>query len=128
VARHLRNRRGFTVIELMVVVAVIAILAAIAMPLYANVQSRVRITKARADLRTIASAVTTYQARLGSLPATLDDLTITVADTSGAAVGPFLAGVPAAPATWSYGSLYTVNANGTFTLTATGDGTVITLP
>ena len=124
----LRNRRGFTLVELMVVVAVIGILAAIVVPMFANVQARTRIAKAQADLRAVASAVSIYQARLGVLPATIGELATTVTDSNGVVVGPFLGAVPTPPATWSYASLYTVNANGTFTLTASGDGTGVTVP
>ena len=126
------NQKGFTLIELMIVVAIIGILAAIAIPLYANVQSRARVAKVQADLRTLASAVSMYQAHTGALPTGLTDLTVTVSNAQGQTAGPFMGSVPTQPSggspTWSAYS-FTPNASaGTFTLTANGDGTTITLP
>ena len=47
VDRH--NNRGFTLIEVMVVVVILAILAAIALPSYANYVARSKIRTAQAD-------------------------------------------------------------------------------
>src|SRR5215469_7417894 len=64
-----RNQRGFTIIELLVVVAVIAVLTLISFTVYSNVQSRSRLAKAQADTRIMASAVGAFQAHMGQMPA-----------------------------------------------------------
>jgi prepilin-type N-terminal cleavage/methylation domain-containing protein len=122
---------GFTLIELIIMVAVISILAAIAVPLYANEQTRARVAQAQADTRTLACAVSLYAAHMGTLPAALTALIFPAVNGLNQSAGPFVPSIPPPP--WggspAWGAYtYTSSTAGTFSITATGDGTTVTVP
>jgi prepilin-type N-terminal cleavage/methylation domain-containing protein len=67
------TRRAFTLIELLIVVAIIAILAAIAIPNFLEAQTRSKVARAKSDMRTVASAVEAYAIDNNTIPFDADD-------------------------------------------------------
>jgi prepilin-type N-terminal cleavage/methylation domain-containing protein len=65
--------RAFTLIELLIVVAIIAILAAIAVPNFLEAQTRSKISRVLADARSVATALEAYAADHGAYPPVLPD-------------------------------------------------------
>ncbi len=65
----MRNvRQGFTLIELMIVMAVIAILVGIALPQFRGMQEEGLIAQAKAELTTLKTAVESYYIHTGAYP------------------------------------------------------------
>ena len=66
--RDTNQLRAFTLIELLIVVAIIAILAAIAVPNFLEAQTRSKVSRAKADMRTIATALESYAVDFNKYP------------------------------------------------------------
>jgi len=64
-------RRAFTLIELLIVVAIIAILAAIAVPNFLEAQTRAKVAAAQSNMRTISTGLESYHVDQNRYPAEL---------------------------------------------------------
>jgi type II secretion system protein G len=67
----MKRNFGFSLVELLITVAIITILMAIAIPAYTNFVAKGRDSKRRSDLKTLQSALTQYRADQGSYPISL---------------------------------------------------------
>jgi prepilin-type N-terminal cleavage/methylation domain-containing protein len=114
--RRTKNRRGFSLIELLIVIAIIIIIITMAVPKYNSAQRYVRETAALNSIQTIHKMQTMYQSQYGRYAASLAEL------------GPPASGAPSPASADLIGNDL---ANGVkqdyrFTLTASQGGYIVT--
>jgi len=81
--KRLSLARGFTLIEVMVVVVIIAILAAIVVPRIMSRPEQARIVRAKSDIMAIQNAMDLYRLDNGSYPTTQQGIAALVKKPSG---------------------------------------------
>ncbi len=67
---RLRNNRGFTLIEIMVVVVILGILAAVIVPRFLSRPDEAKVTKAKVDMKSIEEALGLFKLDNGFYPST----------------------------------------------------------
>ncbi len=73
-ARSIKSGRGFTILELMIVLTIIAILVSIAIPMYQSVVLRSKETVLKDNLRSLRTVIDQYTADKKKAPQALQDL------------------------------------------------------
>lgn len=106
-----KKRKGFTLIELVIVVAIIGILALMVIPQFNNVTKDAKVKTYEANCQVVVSAYAMYQAgNEGKLP------------TAGTDLDPYINGGFAALNDKPSGATYSISSTGVFTATYTDDG------
>lgn len=79
---NLKNGRGFTIVELLIVIVVIAILAAISIVAYNGIQTRSRASAAQSAATSLDKKVEIYNAENGQYPTAAGSITSAASTTS----------------------------------------------
>lgn len=103
-------RRAFTLVELLLVIVIIAIIAAIAIPMFGNSSTRSKESALRGDLKLLRNAITEFHNDTGCFPSQASDLTSTtkppncksasdnlIQIPAGTFQGPYISNIPTDP-------------------------------
>lgn len=108
------KRNGFTIMEIMIVVAIIGIIVGIALPRFKGMQDEGNVARAKGDIRTLQTAVESYYVHYGSAyPSALSNLTSATPNiVSSLPADPFNSGSNYGYAASSSGRYYVLYSSG----------------
>src|SRR4051812_43220685 len=144
-----RNVRGFTLVEILIVVIILGILAAIVIPQFTNASNDARNNSIASTLQTVRSQIELFKIQHSDTPPALGTAWVIMLGKStttevgtaagtGTNFGPYLQQGPVNPAnglsligaaaSTTVGWVYTTNANGSYTISAvnTAGGATLT--
>lgn len=92
--KQLQNNRGMTLMEIMIVLAIIGGLIAVLLPNITSQLNRSRVKQTRITISQITQAITGYQIDCGKFPTTLEALTKAPADCPNWGPDPYMKSIP----------------------------------
>jgi len=108
-----KSEKGFTLVELMIVIIILAVLTGIAVPSYMALRNRARESATESEMKNIATAIELHQADMEDYPTTAE-----YAATPSAIVS-YMDPIPANDS-WGEAYAYASADGSTYTLTSTG--------
>ena len=112
---HKKNEQGFTLIELMIVIAIIGILAAVGMPAYRDYIARSQMSEPIHLMSGGKATLTESYSTLGTWPATATELKAVFSSAGSSSAGKYtqsIIGTYATAATTTYSLVATMNSTG----------------
>ncbi len=70
----LKNQRGFTLLEMLIVISIVGVLAAVAVPRFTNAVALANTARIQSDLQVLNAAVVMFQTEKGTNPTSIEDL------------------------------------------------------
>ncbi len=95
-----KPRHGFTLVELLIVIVVIAILAAISVVAYSGIQDRARMAKIQTDIQTLSKNIQMARAQSGTTLMGITNSTYTAGSCVSKPAGADLAALPKTDSCW----------------------------
>ena len=113
------NKHGFTLLELMIVIAIIAILAATLIPNFIGFDTEAKLASTKTNLNTLRTRISLFRAKEGRYPKELQDLLTTTYNDLGVQK-PYLEQIPVEFISTSSGNNNVKNQNSSDTLMSEG--------
>ncbi len=119
---HMKNKAGFTLVEMIVVIAIIGILATLVVVRYSGQTDQAKVAAAKSQLAQIEGAVISFHSHVGRLPKALGELVEKPTGVTNWQEGGYLKGSSVPKDPWGNEYVYKINGRRFEILSLGADG------